>query len=203
LVLKRNVNLGYERAMRIQKKTEEISNEKLAELLDRFDGAVGKNDFEKELSRTTDTPACYALCKLAEFFGYSGHQEIEELKEFFNEAKKDALAVYWDGSSWHINEAGREFDDEIGPELNETAVQAMVSILNENSEDVFGHRQESIVDLPRSEAVSRFFKSDYFDFGGPVVDLSNQARRCGMILEKALKDYPDLDKPKESSEGVA
>jgi len=197
LKLKRNVHLGFEYAKRIETKMEEMSQEKLTAILDRFDETVARNDFEKEVAKITDSPACYALCKLAEFFGYSGHQEIEELKAFFNEAKKDALAVYWDGGNWYINEAGREFDDEIGPELNETTVQAMVNTFNEKSDDVFGHRQESIVDLPNFGSIGSV------SFGGSVVDLSNQARRCGMILEKALKDYPDLDKPKESSEGVA
>ena len=178
LKLKRNVNLGYEYAMRAHNKMEEISKEKLSDLLDRFDGTVVKNDLEKEVAKITDTPACYALCKMAEFFGYSGHQEIDELKSFFTEANKNALAVYWDGKSWYLNQAGWDRDNEIGAELNEDAITKIVKLLNKTPDDIFGHRQESVVDM----------------WGGPVVDLSSQALRCGMILEQALKDYPNLNK---------
>ena len=125
---------------------------------------------EIEKNEIDDTAACYALYKLAEYFGYTGYQRESRLKQFFTEEKKITFGVYWDGDEWTLNEAGNEFDDDMGDNLNEQTVRNIIYRMREQPDNILEHRGEAMA----------WGLSDIY---------SEQVKTMAQILEKALVNY--------------
>ena len=136
--------------------------------------------FESTTKKITNNEACYALYQLAKTFGYIGIQNEEELKGFFNEERKGSLGIYWDGENWFVNEAGYEFDDEIGKELNRHTIEKFIQELRDKPDDRLEHRQDAVA----------FGMGEIFEY--KVLEMAE-------ILEKSLGEYNEQHK-KESVE---
>ncbi|MBI5412002.1 hypothetical protein HZA43_02380 [Candidatus Peregrinibacteria bacterium] len=135
---------------------------------------------EEERKKVTDTAACFALYRLAQFFGYHGYQNEAALKGFFTEDRKNALGIYWNGKEWVVNEEGLESDNEVGSELNGTTVQAMIKEMREDPKNILEHRQRALVFSPGDEA-----------YGRQVVQMAK-------ILEDGLKDYAKIKSTRQT-----
>ncbi|MBN1258799.1 hypothetical protein JXA05_03515 [Candidatus Peregrinibacteria bacterium] len=133
---------------------------------------------ENLAKQITDTDACFALHRLASFFGYAGRQNEEDLKRFLNSTHKSVFGVYWDGKAWALNEAGWEFADEIGPRLDRAAVEKIIQKLREQPDNILEHRQEAIT----------YSMSDIF---------KGQVLRMADILEQGLKEYRPRKKQRQ------
>ena len=122
--------------------------------------------------KITDNEACYALYELAKFFGYSGLQNEEELKAFFNEGHKDQFGLYWDkdDEAWYANEAGLERDDEVGTELNRQTIENIIKTFRGEPDDILAHKQD-------------WWAWDLGDI------YTNQVQQMAYILENALGKY--------------
>ncbi|MBU1018008.1 hypothetical protein KKA33_03190 [Patescibacteria group bacterium] len=120
-------------------------------------------------------PGVRALYRLAEYFGYSGLQREEDLKIFFSEDRANYQGIYWDGSEWHVQEAGDEVDEDMGTELNYKTVSKMVNELVQNPNNILESRHESW-----------FVSSEYtFNFG-------HQVRAMAEILQGGYNEGVDL-----------
>ncbi len=99
-------------------------------------------NFEKQ--NYNPTPSTHALFRLAEFLGYTGEPTEIGLKEFFSEGSASFRGIYWDGENWYIQERGHEFDDKIGPELNEAMIKKIIETMRANPDDILEHRNDAI-----------------------------------------------------------
>jgi hypothetical protein len=174
LIVERKINLIFEYIKR-ENMTPRPAKEIIA-LSEKFERDIDKVDFESRFEGISDSPEAYALYKLATFHGYVGRQSTSELKEFFREDNKNATGVYWDGEFWYLNEAGWNLDDKIGRVMDEAAMQKLIEYLEYEPDDIYGHRQDAMVDAY------------------PVIDFSNQAEKAAQILRNAITEYPKIKK---------
>ena len=120
-------------------------------------------------------PGVRALYRLAEYFGYTGLQTEEALRIFFSEEKANYQGVYWDGSQWYVQEAGDEFDENMGTELNHKTVSKMITELFQNPNNILESRHESW-----------FVPSEHtFNFG-------HQVRAMAEILQEGYNEGTEL-----------
>lgn len=134
--------------------------------------------FNEYKEKIEDNAACYALYQLAEYFGYSGYQNETGLKRFFTENRKGYFGVYWDGDEWCVNEQGAELDNEVGAELTTETVTAIITELRSDSGNILEHRADSV----------------FYSEGETMY--SEHVAKMASILEKGLKDYETVGKPK-------
>jgi len=142
---------------------------------------TGNKALEIKNEKVTDTDACHALYKLAQFFGYTGLQNEEQLKDFFDEDHSAVFGIYWDGDEWTVTEAGYELDNDAGDELSRETIKKMIQLLREDPENILEHRQESLLLSP-----SEIYK-------GQVLKMAN-------ILEKGLNEYDREKKARGQAE---
>ncbi len=152
-----------------------MSPEELLRHLDAFD-AKGAPAHQEFIEQNFDKrPGVRALYKLAQYFGYAGLQREEDLKSFFSEEKAAYQGIYWNGSEWYVQEAGNEFDENMGKELNYKTVSKIIAELFQNPNNILESRHESW-----------FVPSEYtFDFG-------HQVRAMAEILQKGYNEGADL-----------
>lgn len=185
LIFARGINIDVEllkRAARRNGEDLEVSEENLAARITRFETGDLAQEKEALTMHITDTAGCYALYELARFFGYTGYQNIDELKGFFKEDHKGYFGVYWDGDQWAVNEQGMELDNEVGAELNEATVAGIVAELCKDSGNILEHRGDSI------------FYSEGETMYAP------QVKKMADILENGLKNYRKREFPQELPE---
>ena len=105
---------------------------------------MGKyKEFEK--ANVEKSPGVYAMYKLAQYFGYSGNQKEEDLKQFFSEEKANFHGVYWDGDEWCVQLANYEFDHGTNEsKLTYSSVEKIIKKLYICANYVLEHRQDTI-----------------------------------------------------------
>lgn len=103
----------------------------------------GSSSYEQYESNKFDKdPAVYAVYKLAQYYGFSGNANENELKAFFNEESATYRGIYWKGENWYVQERGLEWDDKVGTELNKNTIDKMMKIIRENPDDIIEHRHD-------------------------------------------------------------
>jgi hypothetical protein len=141
----------------------------------------GSSSYEQYESNKFDKdPAVYAVYKLAQYYGFSGNANENELKAFFNEEAATYRGIYWDGESWYVQERGLEWDDEVGTELNKDTVDKMIKIIKENPDDIIEHRHD------------KYFLVDAYEF-------DSQASKMITALKNGYKEgqkkFGSVEKP--------
>lgn len=99
-------------------------------------------NFEKQ--NYNPTPSTHALFRLAEYLGFTGEPTEIELKGFFSEGSASFRGIYWDGENWYLQERGHEFDDNMGPDLNEAMIKNIIEGMRDNPDDILEHRNDAI-----------------------------------------------------------
>ena len=90
------------------------------------------------------SPGVYAMYRLAQSFGYGGGPKEETLQSFFSASKSNFVGIYFD-DNWHVQEAGFEFDEEMGSKLNYETIEIMVNTLHSRADDILEHSRDTII----------------------------------------------------------
>ncbi len=166
LELKRGINFG--KAISQKMYTREISDEALKKAVEDLGNKNNESYLKFEKNNSKKTSALHALYKLAESYGYTGTAKEGSLKTFFNEKAASYHGLYWDGEVWKLQEAGMEFDDEIGSFLTKEMIQKLITSLRKKRGDIIEHRSDAIVSSAH--------------------EFENQTEHMAQVLEAGLKE---------------
>jgi hypothetical protein len=142
----------------------------------------GTLNLEKEKENVDDNAGCYALTKLAQFFGYSGYQKESELKEFFDEDHADMFGIYWDEDTWYLNKSWG-FDEELGENLTAQTVDKAAALMEVQHASTMEHKGEAIV----------------LNLGYKYIP---QVHKMAGIIRKALREYAETHPEEKHWEAI-
>ena len=141
LTIKRGVNIGYA-ILRPEFFKPKMDSEEILTHLKNLSSEEVLSYKVYERKNIEIKPGVRAIYKLAQYFGYNGHQKEEDLKAFFIEEKANFHGIYWDGEEWMVQQAGSEPDVSMGPTLNYITISKIVGELYEYANDIIENRHD-------------------------------------------------------------